>query len=496
MFLRDFFDLLRSHCYDVYMKSLHIIVIGFAFMCAPFYVCASGVVINEIAWMGSAPKNGEDSSSASSNEWIELKNIGSGSVDLQGWSLAAQDGTPNIVLTGVILAGGFFLLERTNDNTVPGITADVIYTGALSNSGEKLILKDGQGSIIDTVDATSGWPAGLVDTKETMQKASGWITAPPTPRGENAGSGSVSATPTPSTAPSISSSPMPHTELSAGSASAISLASPVKTIKVYGGEDVSSMVGAMINFLGRAKGLNDESIDSSARFVWNFGDGETQEGRSVMHTYRMPGTYMLGLYVSSGEYTASDYMRVQIGSNLVSVSGVVRGIDGYMRFANSSDIEADIGGWSIHDAAGHQFFIPSHTMMARRGDIAISNSVSGLLQEVASMPLSVFYPNGVLAFTYGGTTSVATVMEKKAPEEVVKLAQEIQKIVSSGGNETPIHSPDPVSVSPFINPAPVSDTKEYATVSRAPFVSIPFVIAIGISILGAGGFLISKKFFS
>lgn len=465
-------------------------------MSAPFYVFASGFVINEIAWMGSVLKNGESSSAASSNEWMELKNTGSVAVNLEGWSLTAEDGTPSIALTGIISAGGFFLLERTDDNTVSGITADVIYTGALSNSGEKLILKDGQGNTIDTVDAISGWPAGSADTKETMQKVSGWITAPATPRGENAGSGSVSITPTPSTASSASSSPLPYTESSAGSPSAISHASPVKTIKAYGGEDVSSMVGVMMNFLGRAKGLNDESIDSSARFVWNFGDGETKEGRSVAHTYRIPGTYMLGLYVSSGEYTASDYMRVQISPNLVSVSGVVWGIDGYMRFANSSDIEGDIGGWSIRDARGHEFIVPSHTMMARRGDIALSNSVSGLLQEAASLPLSVFYPNGALAFTYGGTTSIA-VMEKTTENNRAEL-QDIPKAVpSSDVNESSIiHPSQSVTASPSDNPSSASDTKEYATADHAPLVSVPFIIAIGISMLGAVGFLMSKKFIS
>jgi len=464
-------------------------------MSAPFYVCASGVVINEIAWMGSVPKSGETSSAAASNEWIELKNLTSASMNLEGWSLAAEDGTPSIALKGVIPGGGFFLLERTDDNTVPGITADIIYTGALSNSGEKLLLKDDQGDIVDTVDATSGWLAGSADTKETMQKALGWITAPATPRGENAGSGSSSATPTPSTASSASASPLPYTESSAGPSSAISHASPVKTIKAYGGEDVSSMVGTMINFLGRAKGLNDESIDSSARFVWNFGDGETQEGRSVVHTYRIPGTYMLGLYVSSGEYAASDYMRVQIVPNLVSVSGVVWGIDGYMRFANSSDIEADIGGWSIRDARGHEFVVPSHTMMARRGDIAISNSVSGLLQEAAWVPLNIFYPNGALAFTYGGTTSVA-VTEKTTENNRAELQDMPKAVPSSEVNTARItHPSQSVTASPSDNPSSASDTKEYATADHAPLVSVPFMIAIAISMLGAGGFLISKKFF-
>ena len=322
-----------------------------------------------------------------------------------------------------------------------------------------------------------------------MQKASGWITALGTPRAENASGGSsphVSslATPAPSSGYSSSSSAQ----------SSFPSTSPIKTIKAYGGEDISSMVGNMISLLGHAKGINDESVDSSARFVWNFGDGETQEGRSVAHIYRIPGTYMLGLYVSLGEYTASDYMRVQISPNFVDILGVVLGADGYIKLANASDTDADISGWSVHDATGRQFIMPSHTLMARRGDIAIPNSVSGLLRESDSLPLSVLYPNGIPAFAYVGTTSaIAAAAERKAPQE--EMSPLPVPSVSFSGDVLALHLPKS-SASPFLNPSPSPDAKEYASAGSIPSVSIPFMIAVGVSALGAIGFLISKKFLS
>jgi len=124
------------------------------------------VVINELAWAGTA--------ASASDEWIELRNNTSREIDLSGWTLvwgedespivihlgAAEDNTKEIRRT-VIPARGFYLLERTDDNTVSDVEADVIYTGALRNGGETLRLFDAEGNIVDTVNPDGGeWPAG------------------------------------------------------------------------------------------------------------------------------------------------------------------------------------------------------------------------------------------------------------------------------------------------------------------------------------------------
>lgn len=64
----------------------------------------------------------------------------------------------------------FFLLERTDDDTVPEIAASQFYTGALKNSGEDLKLYDNSGNLIDEVNCSSGWFAGDNKTKQTMER--------------------------------------------------------------------------------------------------------------------------------------------------------------------------------------------------------------------------------------------------------------------------------------------------------------------------------------
>ncbi|MBH0230380.1 phospholipase D-like domain-containing protein [Halobacillus yeomjeoni] len=133
------------------------------------------VVINEVAWMGTT--------TSYNDEWIELHNPTGSTITLDGWTLNAADGSPAINLTGTIPANGYYLLERTDDSTVSGTAANLIYSGSLSNSGEILELKDAGSTLIDSVDS---WYAGDNDTKATMERvdpgvdgttASNWATA-------------------------------------------------------------------------------------------------------------------------------------------------------------------------------------------------------------------------------------------------------------------------------------------------------------------------------
>ena len=146
------------------------------------------VVLNEIAWMGST--------GSSSDEWIELYNNTASDIDLTGWTLNAADGTPSITLAGTIPAGGHFLLERTDDSTVPGVAADQIYTGGMGNAGEVLDLRDLSSTLQDKVDA---WHAGVSGTRQTMQRvdttlpgtqASNWTDGPVDGTPTNGGGGS------------------------------------------------------------------------------------------------------------------------------------------------------------------------------------------------------------------------------------------------------------------------------------------------------------------
>lgn len=114
------------------------------------------IVINEVAWAGTAASHYD--------EWIELYNPSEEAVDLTGWTLTF--GKVRIDLgAGVetlLEPGGYFLLERSDDETVPDIDADLIYKKALNNDGMLIELLDPMGEVVDTANAgqETGWAAG------------------------------------------------------------------------------------------------------------------------------------------------------------------------------------------------------------------------------------------------------------------------------------------------------------------------------------------------
>jgi PKD repeat protein len=141
------------------------------------------IIINEVAWMGTI--------SSASDEWIELKNLSGGQINLAGWQLLDKEKQIKTVFEeGIIPAGGFYLLERADDDSVPNMAADFIYTGGLSNTEEALYLFDENCQLQDEVVANPDWPAGDSSSKRTMERKSslGWQTsseAGGTPKREN-----------------------------------------------------------------------------------------------------------------------------------------------------------------------------------------------------------------------------------------------------------------------------------------------------------------------
>jgi len=192
------------------MKFLYFVFL--CFLLIPLNSLAANsldVVINEIAWMGTL--------TSANDEWIELYDNTSSPIDLSGWTLKAEDDSPSIALKGTIPALGYFLLERTDDETVAEVKADQIYTGALENTGEKLELRDNNNFLVDIIDCSSGWFGGDNATKQTMERknlktngsiAENWQnsqSAGGTPKAPNS-----SLPPTPTASPNPTPSPTPQ----------------------------------------------------------------------------------------------------------------------------------------------------------------------------------------------------------------------------------------------------------------------------------------------
>jgi hypothetical protein len=182
--------------------------------------CDGKVIISEVAWAGTAA-DAED-------EWIELRNLGTGPVDLAGWTLqwrrtrpvAPEDSIWKVVeLSGILAASdvsacdaetedetpgvlvstddpsgllwqisydpdletrGYFVLERTRDEAVSDVPSDMLYDAArspmlaISDLGEVIMLVNDRGDVVDTANASSigrdEWAAGSRSTFGSMER--------------------------------------------------------------------------------------------------------------------------------------------------------------------------------------------------------------------------------------------------------------------------------------------------------------------------------------
>ncbi|MBI4039678.1 lamin tail domain-containing protein [Candidatus Daviesbacteria bacterium] len=125
------------------------------------------VVLSEVMWMGTT--------ASAADEWIELYNNTNSDVDITGWGIYEAGGSTLVEdLSGMIGAKSYYLIERTDDNTISNVTASQPPTSwggsGLNNSGEHLVLKDQNGIIVDEVNALTGWFAG--SNSSTSERAS------------------------------------------------------------------------------------------------------------------------------------------------------------------------------------------------------------------------------------------------------------------------------------------------------------------------------------
>ncbi len=410
----------------IFRKGIGLTIFTGALFLAPWCVAHANVVVNEIAWMGTT--------SSANAEWIELANTSDSSVSLDGWKLAATDGSPSISLSGTIAGSGYFVLERTSDATLPSVTAGGIYSGSLSNSGEHLALKDAGGSVVDDIDASGGWQAGDNTTKETMQRAgSGWLTGAPTPGsanitppvsggtgdtsgssggtdssgtgttgGDSGGSGGDTSgskndsdtTETPSQDPANGSSTGSSSAGTAGTGSALpapkkASVTPVKPDPTYSARMIApdyatAGVGIPFSVVVRQNGGRDMV---RGRFEWSMGDGARysfKENTSFQHVFYYPGDYAVTLtYFSSVLKDEPDSIHrkvITVVPAALSVTGTTD--DGGLIIHNAAKKDIDLYGWRIlSESRSIDYTLPQYTVAPKGGDLSLSSHILGFETE-------------------------------------------------------------------------------------------------------------------
>ena len=343
-------------------------------------VSHASVIINEIAWMGTLAN--------ANDEWIELYNTGDSSASLEGWILS--DGVSlTINLAGTVGQGEYALLERTDDTTVPDVTALQVYSGALANDGRTLTLKRSDGSTEDSVAGGADWSntGGNNVTKDTPQwTGTKWVTGTPTPGEVNISSGAVheeeeEETSDTTTENTTTSSRQTVSASKTNSGGGSKKQAPAKKVPPELVLEVvaprTAYVNQEISFEAVPSGVG-ETIARSLSYTWNFGDIYVGVGKKPTHVFTYPGEYIVvveGVFAKQRTLARQEVTVLPVSFAL----GVTP--TGDITIKNNAKYEVDLGGFTLSGASAFTF--PKYTILRAGGTLTVPKVRIGGGQSVA-----------------------------------------------------------------------------------------------------------------
>lgn len=434
------------------MKQYTIGVFVLVSFLMPLFATAQ-VRFNEVAWMGTA--------ASQFGEWVEFYNDSDTEVDLAGAGLFEGGGkTLVITLTKKIAPHGFLLVERVTPSVpdpVPSISdeAGSFAGGGFSNSGEFLLLKDKNGTTLDQIDFSGGWPAGDNDTKATMQfDGTKWVTGPatpdaPTPTGIAAPSGGgggsslqSTASLTDSSSNNSSSSSSKSSSSSSGSVTELSShASPIPLslphveepdMVLETGRERLGFVGKPLSFETKVLTNNGKEELTSFDYRWVFGDGGAGNGKTIDHTYQFPGEYNVVVTGVRGPAQVISRMKVHVVSPAIVFGSIVGGPNSVIELRNTSGVEVNIGDAQLI-TTGHIFIFPEDTIVGKGQSLFVATKLTGIALDPGS-PLTFSMSDGtvvsrtalpapvVTPFTVATATPVITTVVTPALLKIAPLS--------------------------------------------------------------------------
>lgn len=329
----------------------------------------AALLFSEIAWMGT--------DQSADDEWIELFNhdmSGGGPLDVTGWTLS-DGGDISIELSGTIPPMTIIVLERTDDSTVPGVTAFQTYTGSLANTGETLTLRNSEGTVVAEVVGGTDWSSiggRNAPPKLTPQQGmAGWVTGTPTPGAENV---AHDETDTEDDTEENEDDDDDTETANGGTTKKSSGDSNKRTSIVESTAELTltltapdvAYVNQPVSFTTVATGPGRDIVNSLV-YTWNFGDTYGGEGKAPVHTYAYPGEYVV---VVNARYSKHD-VTVEKTIRILPVGvTVTRTREGDVVLTNTAPQEIDISGYTLKGT--ETLVLPPHTRLLKGGSITIA----------------------------------------------------------------------------------------------------------------------------
>jgi len=242
-------------------------------------------------------------------EWIEIHNDTDTDLDLSTYFIYENSVAHKITGGRIVPAGGYAVIADSVDKFLldwAGFTYplfDSVFS--LSNTGEELVLLN---SLKIAVDNLSYSPdLGAVGNGNSLQFHDGvLIPGVPTPGVENVEDpvdegtgGSDDGTIDSGTGGSDDSTHSDQNDLS-------NYTPKIKT-KTGIGRNRKVLIGSPIKFK-----VEQSSVEEKGKYFWNFGDGNTDEGKKVENVYKHPGEYNVVLNAYFGDYKTTSRVKIYV----------------------------------------------------------------------------------------------------------------------------------------------------------------------------------------
>lgn len=186
------------------------------------------------------------------------------------------------------------------------------------------------------------------------------------------------------------------------------VAPPEPQLFAYAGADRIEIVGADSIFSGRAYNRKRELVSDHIRFLWNFGDGTTAEGASVLHHFSYPGKYAVVLTIAGNMEAESDRIIVTAEPARISFSAAP---DGSIAIENRAGRDLDLSHWLVR-SFGRSFKLPQDSIILSGESLRIGAETLGFR---SSPETELDYPNGAPSLRAGAASENPDSQRQSAP---------------------------------------------------------------------------------
>lgn len=341
-------------------------IIATLLLCAPL-VSYAQIEITEVMY----DLEGSDSG----YEWVEVYNSGTEPVVLTDWKLfeaninhriSAIEGGSETVGSGeyaVIVDNEAKFKEKYP--AYSGTLFDSAFS--LSNSGETIIMRDGDLIDQDTFTYTSD--LGASGDGESLHKIDGVVQSGVVSLGAGSGQQQENAT---------STNPATETPQGSGSLSSHSGSATITTLQeknifsVDTGRHRLVSENTPIVFEAQfTKGIGS----AQPRFAWSLGDGSMKMGEVVEHVYQFAGVYTVVLNAQMGDQKAVSRTKVTVVKPHVAITKATRD---YVEIENTSEHELNLDHWQLQ-TNNRAFTFPTDTILEPHVAVKFPNKVTGIL---------------------------------------------------------------------------------------------------------------------